>query len=341
MNLSVCSKCPSKQHQWQRLSRFELNSTQIEEIDEKEEKEEKEKTKIIYCCKFHPCTIEKQEISCKFCYQVKSVFCWKICDENSVKNRLPCNDKVCKELYQMEISLMKFIFSRLISPIRWNKIPLSFFMSNVEPVLQGLNLLSDSNILQIIKELYCKKNKMIDNLSRYNFDDNVFDLMKYNNKIFRFRYDTRFWVVDGKNTHNTICPTLRKHINGIEWQYDKPFFKSGWRGALREVGCRIVIKNNFQSTTTGTILSLENGKYMQAKHWVFGGNNNNDNNDYQNSIDDSNPWYRVRVVKHETPFVYVKLDIDHEKDCNLAKKYGNDCSWWLFDENYKMLRNVV
>ena len=247
----------------------------------------------------------------------------------------------------MEMSLMKFIFSRLISPIsiRWNKIPLSFFMTNVDPVLQGLKLLSDSNILQISKVLYCnktkqnsKEKKMINNLAQYNFDDNVFDLMKYDNKMLRFRYDTRLWVLDDRNTHNAICPTLRKYINGIEWKDDKPFFKSGWRGALKEVGRRIVIKNNFQSTTIGTTLSLEYGTYMQAKHWVFNGDGNNH---YQNSIDDSNPWYRVRVIRHETPFVYVKLDVDREKDCNLAKKYGNDCSWWLFDENYKMLRNVI
>ena len=58
-------------------------------------------------------------------------------------------------------------------------------MNNVEPLLQGLKLVSHTNILQIIKVLYCnktkqnaKEKKMIDNLSRYNFDDNVLDSIK-------------------------------------------------------------------------------------------------------------------------------------------------------------------
>ena len=100
----------------------------------------------------------------------------------------------------------------------------------------------------------------------------------------------------------------------------------------------IIIKDNFQDDIRATNLSLEIGQCMEAKHWIFGSNSNINN--YKNSVSDNNPWYRVRVVKHRTPLVCVKLDQEYLNNCSLARKYGNNYSWWLFDENYKMLRNV-
>ena len=213
-NLLCYSKAASsKQHEWQHLPRNELDT---EEFESKENNMQS----TIYCLAFHPCTPETQEISCKFCYQKNNVFFCRKCDTDSVKNRLPCNDQDCKELYQMEISLMKYIFSRLISAIRLNNISLSFFMSDVEPALKGLKLVSDSDILQIVKTLYCnekygKQQAKVNNLSRYEFDDNVFDLMKYKNRKLRFAYRNkiRLWIFDNENTHSPIRPTLSDTIS--------------------------------------------------------------------------------------------------------------------------------
>ena len=273
----------------------------------------------------HPCTKTETEIRgfCSFCCrnQGEVNFFSKCIKLKNVGKIQMCGDENCLEIGRLKMRIIESTMKQLIPVIRLHNFSFDFFMKNVKNTLQHLDIVSDSKILDILTLLYDKKKENNNSKDeRYQFDNNVCHLTQYN----RSRLNYKVWMVikddlasepiesiDGYTCVNFSCNKIEIFGNSI--------------ASLKDV---IAIKNNFTSGVSFSKLDIHEGKCMEAKQWIFNQENSDQYNNYQASVDEKNPWQRVQVIKYESPLLCVELQTDNNK-----------CQWWLFDENYKMLRN--